>query len=161
MRLIKDLKAYKGDKGIIKVFGTILTNPCFHSIVLYRLSNLLYKMHLSPISKIIWYINRIIYSVDIDYRADLAGGFVLVHGIGVVIGKGVKSEGKLTVYQNVTIGGNQGKIRTDKNGKEWGQPLIHENVKIYTGAGIFGPVIIGENSIIKAHSIVTKNISSK
>lgn len=158
MKIIDDLKAYKGDEGIKKILATVFFNPCFHSIILYRISNFFYKIHLSIISKIVWYLNRIIYNVDIDYRADLAGGFVLIHGLGVVIGKSVKSEGKLTVYQGVTIGGNNGKIRKDENGKEWGQPLIGKNVKIYTNACVFGPVIISDNAIIKAHSIITQNI---
>ena len=158
MKIIKDLHAFSSSKNILKKISTIFFNPCFHCVVLYRISNFFYKIHLNVFAKIIWYINRIIYNADIDYRADLAGGFVLIHGLGVVIGSGVKSMGKLIVYHGVTIGGNQGRTRTDEKGRVWGQPLIGENVIIYTNASIFGPVIISDNTTIKAGSIITKNI---
>ena len=70
----------------------------------------------------------------------------------------MRSEGPLTVYQGVTIGGNNGKTRVDENGKVWGQPLIRKNVTVYTDAAIFGPVIISENAVIKAKQLVTKDI---
>lgn len=144
---------------LVKKISTILFNPCFHSVVLYRFSNLLYRIHLAALAKIVWYLNRMFYHVDIDYRADLAGGFVLMHGIGTVIGKEVISKGKLVVYQGVCLGGNGNKQRADETGKPWTQPRIENNVKIYTGAYIFGPAIIHENIIIKAGSIITHDIN--
>lgn len=116
-------------------------------------------MHLSVISKVIWYINRLLFHVDIDYRANLAGGFVLVHGLGTVIGKSVISKGKLIVYQHVTIGGGNGKpCRIDLDGVERGMPLFLGDAKIYTGAIVVGGIIISENTVIKAGSIVADDI---
>ena len=161
MRLPADYKEFTREGGISKKISTILFNPCFHSVCLYRLSNLLYRIHLSILSKIIWYINRLLFHVDIDYRADLAGGFYLVHGLGTVIGKSVCSTGPLKVYQGVTIGGNNNKVRVDDNGKEWGQPLFGKNVVVYTGASVFGPVVIGDNAIIKAGEIITHDVEAK
>ena len=108
--------------------------------------------------KIIWYINRLLFHVDIDYKADLAGGFVLIHGLGTVIGGSVRSEGRMIIYQGVTIGGNNGKTRNLENGKTLYQPLLKDNVTIYTNACVFGPVIINENTIIKAGSMITHDI---
>ena len=158
MRLIKDYKAFCSKGGIGKKFSTLFFNPCFHSVCLFRLSNLLYKAHLSVLSKIIWYINRLLFHVDIDYRADLAGGFVLVHGLGTVIGRYVRSEGRLTVYQGVTLGGNNGKERELENGEMLYQPLLKDGVKIYTNASVFGPVIVSQNTIIKAGSIISHDL---
>lgn len=39
MKLIKDLREFVGDGGMGKIVGTVLINPCFHSVVLYRLSS--------------------------------------------------------------------------------------------------------------------------
>lgn len=89
MRIIQDWRQFTLDGGLKKKIATLLFNPCFHSVCLFRLSNFFYRMHLTVISKIIWYINRLLYNVDIDYRADLAGGFHLVHGLGTVIKAGV------------------------------------------------------------------------
>ena len=80
MRLVEDYKEYTKSGGIIKKISTVFLDPCFQSVVLYRISSLFYKLKLSILAKIVWYINRIVFSVDIDYRANRAGGVVLVHG---------------------------------------------------------------------------------
>lgn len=148
---------HRGGSG--KKLATLFLNPNFHSVCLYRLSNLFYRMHLGVISKVIWYINRLLFHVDIDYRANLAGGFVLVHGLGTVIGKSVISKGKLIVYQHVTIGGGNGKpCRIDPDGVERGMPLFLGDAKIYTGAIVVGGITISENTVIKAGSIVADDI---
>ncbi len=161
MRINDDLKVYTGNSGFKKKNATIIFNPCFHSVFLYRLSNFFYRLHLNIIAKIIWYFNRVVFNVDIDYRADLAGGFALIHGMGTVIGMNVKSLGKLIVYQGVTIGGTNNKVRKINGDNLLDQPIIGNNVIIYTDAKIFGPVIIGDNNIIKASSIVTKDMEKK
>lgn len=163
MRIDKDFNAFVDSVGggMEKKIATFLFNPCFHSICLYRLSSFLYseKRHFNVLSKIIWYLNRLLFHVDIDYRADLAGGVVLVHGLGTVIGKDVKSEGKLYVYQGVTLGGSpNGIFREDSLGKKVGMPLLKNNVRIYTGAIVVGGVTIDEDSVIKAGRIVTSDV---
>ncbi|MBS1950037.1 MAG: Serine acetyltransferase [Cytophagales bacterium] len=64
----------------------------------------------------------------------------------------------VVVFQNVTIGVN---LRYNKINDEWtnvGNPIIGKNVIIADGAKIFGPIIIGENSVVAAGSIITKDI---
>lgn len=97
-----------------------------------------------------------LFHVDIDPRADLIGGFFLVHGLETVIGCGVKSEGWLTVYQGVTLGGNGG--RRIVNEVEISQPYIEDGMTIYTGAFVLEPVHIGEGTVIKAGSIISHDI---
>lgn len=81
MRINKDSTAFVNGVGggIEKKIATLFFNPCFHSVCLYRLSSFFYneKWRFNILSKIIWYLNRIIFNVDIDYRADLAGGLSL------------------------------------------------------------------------------------
>jgi len=64
----------------------------------------------------------------------------------------------VVIYQNVSIGAN---LRFNKVSNEWenvGNPIISKNVVIADGAKIFGPVIIGENSVVAAGAIITKNV---
>lgn len=154
MKIIKDLKSFsKGSKK--KMIVTIITNPCFHSVILYRISSFFYKIKMSPIAKLFWYYNRVVYNVDIDYRAQLAGGFVLIHGLGTVIGHNVQSRGRLTVYQNVTLGGNQGRTFIISN-EVIDQPLIEDGVIIYSGASVYGPVYLKKGTHIKAGSVISE-----
>ncbi|MGP6146513.1 serine O-acetyltransferase [Jeotgalibaca sp. A122] len=159
MKISKDLDVFTENKKypfITKIF-VILINPCFQCVALYRFSHFLYQIRLLPLAKIVWYINRLIYCCDIDYKADLAGGFRLVHGLGVVIGAGVQSKGKLTVYQGVTLGGT-GKHRIDDKNKKIYMPVLGSNVTIYTDAKVFGPVQIEDNVVIKAGSLVVRDL---
>jgi len=64
----------------------------------------------------------------------------------------------VVILQNVTIGSN---LKYNKNKKEWenvGNPIICKNVIIADGAKIYGPIIIGENTVISAGAIITKSI---
>lgn len=103
--------------------------------------------------------NRLLFHCDIDYRADLAGGFMIVHGLGIVIGSGVKSNGRLKVYQGVTLGGT-GKFIINKNTEKVYMPIVEDNVVIYTDAKVLGPVYLGSSIVIKAGSIITKDIKN-
>jgi serine O-acetyltransferase len=69
------------------------------------------------------------------------------HGIGVILGHGVKLGKNCVINHNVTIGG--------KNG---GFPVIGDNVRIYTGACIIGNVKVGNNSIIGANALVIRDV---
>jgi serine O-acetyltransferase len=64
----------------------------------------------------------------------------------------------VVIFQNVTIGTN---MKFNKISNEWeniGNPIICQNVIIADGAKILGPIIIGENSVVAAGAIITKNI---
>lgn len=156
LAIIKDYKAYTDRMNLLKKLGTIFLNPCFHSVVLFRLSSFFGKIHLSIIAKMIWYLNRVLYNVDIDWRADIKGGLCIIHGLGIVIGANVQIKGKCKLYQGVTIGGS-GKSAIYQ-GKEIWQPVIDENVIIYSNAMVLGPVYVAKDSVIKAGRVVTKNI---
>ena len=62
------------------------------------------------------------------------------------------------IYQNVTIGSN---MRYNKTRKEWenvGSPILADGVVVFDGAKILGPIVIGENTVIAAGAIITKDI---
>jgi serine O-acetyltransferase len=64
----------------------------------------------------------------------------------------------VVIYQNVTIGIN---MKYNKINNEWeniGNPIICKNVVIADGAKILGPITIGENSVVAAGAIITKDI---
>ena len=155
MKIFKDLRAFSNN-SFIKMIFTLFFNPCFHSVVLFRISSFFYKIKLIPIAKIIWYLNRVIYSVDIDYRAKIDSGFVIVHGLGTVIGASVEIGKNCKVYQGVTIGGSG--FSKVKNNIEYWQPIIGDNVIIYTNSMILGPINISNNSIIKAGRLIKEDM---
>ena len=64
----------------------------------------------------------------------------------------------VVILQNVTIGSN---LKYNKKTNEWenvGNPIIGNNVVVADGAKVLGPIIIGDNSVIGAGAIITKDI---
>lgn len=79
------------------------------------------------------------------------------HGRGCTIVAAKICE-NVVIFQNVTIGSN---MKYNKVNNEWenvGNPIIAKNVVVADGAKILGPIIIGENSVVAAGSIITKDI---
>ena len=76
------------------------------------------------------------------------------HGFsGIYISKEAEIGKNCTIYHQVTIGFND--ITTSKN---YGAPIIGDNVYIGAGAKIIGKITIGNNVKIGANCVVAENI---
>ena len=92
---------------------------------------------------------RILFSCDIEQV--LPKSTTLRHPIGIVVGKHAELGENVKINQNVTIGGRGG-----ENPK--GQPIIKDNVKIYTGAVVLGNVTLEEGCVVGANSVVLEDV---
>lgn len=104
-----------------------------------------------------YYHNRIFmkYSCDIIPEAQI-GKVIFRHSIGVVIGGGAVIEDGVIIHQNVTFGA----LKFDPIQRRgiMCKQHIKKNSIICAGAKILGNVTIGENCIIGANAVVTKDI---
>lgn len=99
---------------------------------------------------------RIIFSVDIMPETQIGQNVEFIHnGLGCVIHPKTIINNKCKIYQNVTLGGN-GKIVNGKTMK--GAPILEENVAVFAGACVLGPITIGHDSIIGANAVITKDV---
>jgi serine O-acetyltransferase len=64
----------------------------------------------------------------------------------------------VVIFQNVTIGSNQRYNRKTDQWENIGTPILADNVIVADGAKILGPITIGENTVIGAGAIITKDI---
>lgn len=100
---------------------------------------------------------RILCACDMPPMVDFADDAQLVHnGIGCVFHPKAKIGKNTRIYQNVTLGGNGKLINGEKTNK--GGPTIEENVAVFAGACILGPITIGHDSIIGANAVITKDV---
>lgn len=154
MSILNDFKSYSRSSGSrIKTFSKVM----FYSCVLFRISHVLYKINLVPLSRFFWLLNRVIYSIDIDPRATIKGGLLMLHGVGIVIGKSVLIKGDIRIYQGATLGGNNGKNKIIQR-RKYSQPIIGNDVVIGINACVLGPVVLGDNSFVGANAVVTKDV---
>ncbi|MDB5016992.1 MAG: transferase hexapeptide repeat containing protein [Mucilaginibacter sp.] len=152
----EDLKAAEKfsltNKTIIFFF-----NRGFHALMFYRLANLFYRYKIPVLPAILTRIIQIFYSIDIDYKAEINGGIVIVHGIGLVIGAGVKINSNVILFHGVTLGRRGIGPTISKND---GYPFIEEDCIICTGAMLLGNITIGRNTTIGANCVITSSVPS-
>ena len=91
----------------------------------------------------------------LHYDKLIQKGTIFPHLFGIVIARAATIGNNCRIYQNVTIGAKD--IATG-HGDPAFYPTIGNNVTIYAGAVIIGPVHIGDNAVIGANAVVTKDV---
>jgi serine O-acetyltransferase len=142
---------FYSENSITSKFKTFFLKANFHLLFWYRISNRLRNSKLSFINVFIKYLCQILYSSEISPNSQIGKNLLLPHPLGIIIGDNVVIKNNVTIFQQVTLG-----AKGNNEKKEY--PIIEDNVRIFIKASVIGNVLIGENSIIGAHSLVTKNI---
>lgn len=96
---------------------------------------------------------RVVYSCEVFPSAKIADSVSLEHnGLGCVFHENIEIEDNVTIFQNVTLGGN------GKTGEGILQgcnhPHLCKGATIYAGACVLGPIRVGENAIVGANAVV-------
>lgn len=119
-------------------------------ILLYRLSNWLWKKRVPIFPKLITLIIRFAYTCYLPHSATVGRDTVLAYGgMSVVVHGRARIGDGCHINQCVTIGGTS---------KKYGVPEIGNNVFIGAGAILLGPIVIGDNCVIAANSVVLSDI---
>lgn len=148
----EDLKtALEKDPAVESKWDVLLFSTSFHGLVMYRIYNALWNSGHKFSAKVLYYISKILFHMDIHPAAKIEPGVLIDHGIGVVIGSTATVKKGCVIYQGVTLG-----TRRIINGKR--HPDVGENVLIGAGAKILGPIKIGDNSQIGSNSVVLHDV---
>lgn len=92
------------------------------------------------------------YGLHVSPSARIGKGLRLPHPVGIVIGARTIIGKNVTIYQNCTIGG----ARTG-DVKKGNQPIIGDNVTLFSGAMALGNIRIKDGSILGAGTILTRD----
>lgn len=118
-----------------------------YSIYLYYLAHTIYQIKgENDLSAQLYYLNKVMNSVDWYYEISLPDIFCAEHPIGSVMGRAEYSN-RFFFYQGCTVGGNKGKY-----------PSMGENVVMYANSTIIGESKIGSNVILATGTIVKDEI---
>ena len=124
----------------------ILCYPGFYAVMIYRFANVLYKLEVPILPRILSEYAHSQTGIDIHPGATIGRNFFIDHGTGIVIGETTIIGNRVTVYQGVTLGATF--VNRELKGKRR-HPKIGDNVVIYSGSTILGgDTVIGSNSII-------------
>jgi serine O-acetyltransferase len=155
--------AYEGDPAAISNEEIILAYPGIEAVAVQRMAHLLYKRHIALIPRIMteWAHNKT--GIDIHPGAEIGPYFFIDHGTGVVIGETTVIGKNVKIYQGVTLGAKS--FPKDEHGRVVKgikrHPDIEDNVTIYAGATILGPVTIGHDSIIGGNVWLLESVPPK
>lgn len=154
----EDLNKYKKYSGKSS-FLLLLTQQGLWAITVYRINNMIYRSSLPKMLKRIILIPGVVFQkfieivagISIPYSARIGREFYIGHFGGIVINSDAIIGDNCNISQGVTIG-------VSGKGETRGVPRIGNNVFIGANAVVAGPIYIGDNSVIAANSLVTKDV---
>jgi len=151
--------AFNGDPAASSMDEIISTYPGIFAIMVYRLANVLYKLKIPLIPRIMTEYAHGATGIDINPGAAIGHHFFIDHGTGIVIGETTIIGSHAKIYQGVTLGGLSTKGgQSLKNIKR--HPTIEDNVTIYSGASILGgDTVIGHDTVIGSNAFITKSVA--
>ncbi len=154
-QIIEEIKSiFERDPAARNAPEVILCYPGFQAVLIYRLSNIMWKAKLKLIARITANIGRIITGIEIHPAAKIGKKLFIDHGIGVVIGETAVIGDGCTLYHGVTLGGVSW-----KKGKR--HPTLGDKVIIGAGAKVLGPITIGNGSKIGSNAVVLEDVPDR
>lgn len=116
----------------------------------YSVARKCYLKHIPLVPQLIKVLIRILWGGVVPYQCQIGAGTVFAYqALGVVLRKrAVIGEG-CRIQQNVTIGGTSGKENV---------PVLGDRVQVGAGAMVLGPIHVGDDAVIGANAVVTKDI---
>lgn len=109
------------------------------------------------IARILHLLNLQITGAEVGHNCRIAPGVVVKHPLGLVLGGGSVIGENCTFLRNVTLGERHPDREVDS---AHAYPTLGDNCMVGTGATILGPVIIGDNVKVGAHSLVLRDTPS-
>lgn len=132
-------------------------SPSFICTFIYRLAHFFHCLSVPLLPRIIWWLNFILFKVDIDQRAKLYGALYFPHPMMIVIGCSVQLNGSAKIMQGVTLGGNLGKSVITAGGSKIDQPEINGRCFIGINSCVVGPIVISGQVFIASSALTSKD----
>ena len=108
--------------------------------------------HLKPLAKLYEMWIYLIHNSFIPSECEIGEGSTFGYkGIGVVVHKRAVIGKNCIIGQNVTIGGQSG---------HYAVPVIGDGCYIAAGAKLIGPITLGDNVVVGANAVMTKDAPS-
>ncbi|MFA8449549.1 MAG: serine O-acetyltransferase EpsC [Bacteroidales bacterium] len=147
---------YDFDPAARSVDEVIAGYPGFFSIMVYRLSHVLYNFDIPLIPRLMSEYAHSKTGIEISPGAKIGKSFFIDHGTGIVIGETAIIYDNVKIYQGVTLGAMQ----VDKSlAQTKRHPTIENNTIIYSNSTILGgDTVIGHDSIVGGNVFLTKSI---
>ncbi|PTQ12746.1 serine acetyltransferase [Sphingomonas oleivorans] len=161
--LDSDVEAgYRNDPAARSVDEVLLCYPSLAAVIHHRLAHRLHRLGAPIVARTIAEIAHTRTGIDIHPGASIGPSFFIDHGTGVVIGETAVIGTRVRLYQGVTLGGEpflEGQAHA--SGPETRRhPKIEDDVVIFAGAAVIGPVTIGARSRVAGNVWLRQDVPS-
>jgi len=155
--------AYCGDPAAKGIGEVIFSYPSIQALTNHRIAHELYNLDVPLIPRIISEMAHSDTGIDIHPGATIDESLFIDHGTGTVIGETCKIGKNVRIYQGVTLGAKSFPLDNEGNPIKGidRHPNVEDDVIIYSGATILGPVTIGKGAEIGGNVWITDNIPPK
>jgi len=152
-RLRRDFRRLREVKGrglFLALLDAVLFDSGFQALIAHRMAHALagWGMPVLPAVCRRWAIAAC--AIDILPRAEIGGGCIVAHGIGLVIGGRTVIGEDCTLLHGVTLG----EVRFD----ELDCPRVGDRVTIGAGASVLGGITVGDDAVIGAGAVVLADV---
>jgi putative colanic acid biosynthesis acetyltransferase WcaB len=123
-------------------------------MILFRIASYFYK---NRVLKIVGYpymffykhFTQIFFSIELPYELSIGPGLKIYHGIALIVHEDTVIGKNCVLRQSTTIGNAHVGTKC---------PKIGDNVEVGCNVCIIGDVVVGNNAIIGAGSVIVKNV---
>lgn len=122
-------------------------------MVAIRTMHLLRDVGLTPGAQVASRLIRHVYGAEIHWESQWEPGINLVHGNGLVVGRGARLRRGCVLLHNVTLGD-----AFDPASGSIGGPTLGEHVHIGPGCTLLGPISVGAGSKLMAGSVLDRSV---
>lgn len=129
----------------------ILTLPGTWAVLLFRVTAALHFAGLRPLSRLCAFANLVLFGCELHGGAVVGPGLVMPHPVGVAFASGVVMGRDVTMLRQIGIGGSG-------NPRRPGHPTIGDRVWLLDSCKVFGPITIGDDSIVGPNAIVLDDV---
>lgn len=159
--LIKDIEAiYEGDPAAKFRDEVLICYPGFYAISIYRMANVLYKLGVPLIPRMMTEYAHEKTGIDIHAGATIGEYFFIDHGTGIVVGETTVIGNNVKMYQGATLGALS-PAGMPTNPDERRHPKVGSNVVIYANSTLLGGATeIGDNVIIGGNAFLTSSVEA-
>jgi serine O-acetyltransferase len=146
------LRQVKGRSFLVALLDALVFDSGFQALLAYRMAHTLLRWRVPalPAACRRWAIGAC--GVDILPRAEIGGGCIIAHGVGLVIGGYTVIGQDCTLLHGVTLG----EARFD----ELDYPRVGDRVTIGAGALVLGGVHVGDDATVAAGAVVVDDVAA-
>jgi serine O-acetyltransferase len=133
----------------------VLLLPGTWAVLVWRVASGLHRLHLRLFSRLLYFVNVVVFGADLAPGADVGPGLVIPHPVGVAFGD-VRMGSQTRLMGGVRIGGG-GFADPGRDGF----PTIGDECWLMDGAKVFGPVAIGDRALLAANALVRDDVPAE